>query len=212
MITGDIMGHFRIRTHHGLVLFGLLLNCGTDSNDPSAEAINTHKGHASQLKGNAVQSDSSAGKDPDPMQPYCHTDPGSLLTTYLERDSRGFFLRQNKWMQTALLKPQIVSGWDRITLITGFRIDTLRIGTDRASFRVCYRKVADVLPDTSGFHISFAPVLETRKMQLKNTIHGWRILPPYDAPHVKASYIMPSLSRPDRDSLKARLSRGIDYQ
>jgi hypothetical protein len=136
-----------------------------------------------------------------------HPNPSLLLSEYLKRDSKGEFLKQNEWFDTALLKPFIVPGWDAATLIEKYDVDTIEIDSNFASFNVTYYKIADILQNKNGQYLSFSKKTELKKYNLQLTKYGWRISPPYVNPHVSYKYITSILPVNYKDSLNIFLSK-----
>ena len=84
-----------------------------------------------------------------------HPQPRELVDEFLRRDADGEFVSPGDWYFSALMCGGR-GGTDRATLITSYRLDSLRVGPDTAIYRVRYAVQGSLDQDANGFFSPYA--------------------------------------------------------
>src|SRR2546425_12530604 len=106
-----------------------------------------------------------------------HPQPRELVDEFLRRDADGEFVSPGDWYFSALMCGGR-GGTDRATLITSYRLDSLRVGPDTAIYRVRYAVQGSLDQDANGFFIGSAPSQMEDTFVVLRTSFGWRIAAP----------------------------------
>jgi len=139
------------------------------------------------------------------LREYHHPDPHQLITGYLERDSKGEFMRSSAWRRSAMYFP-MAPGWDQATLISGYDIDTISVTEENAEFSVNYHMIARISQNARGPYLIYSPRDKPATFILNKTEYGWRIAKPIAHPHVLPESIMERLPQAEQDSLRKFLN------
>lgn len=120
---------------------------------------------------------------------HAHPDPAQLVRDYATRDSAGAFLRHDPWIETAVVCPAAVPGYDVATVIAGFDVgEPVRTG-DSARVPVTYHELGELILDE--FDPARAEVTET--FELVRTRYGWRIVGPQVQWHLARGHVLDEL-------------------
>jgi len=115
--------------------------------------------------------DDGCGADPKVE----HPDPQVLVSEYLDRGGRGDFLASNAWHDGAVECPGHTPGFDSGTLVTGWRLSTLREGADSVSFQVAFDRHSEIAQDSVGMYLLPAAGVELDTITVVRKPYGWRV-------------------------------------
>ncbi len=122
--------------------------------------------------------------------------PEDAVRVFCQRDGHGDRLRSGTWPSIGeLVTWRLEPAWDRVVLISGYRIGGVVRDGDQAEMEITYASVAEVTPqgisDVSGPDIV--------KVHLVRRGNAWRLLDPPPPPHVFENLV-------DRDDMAASMA------
>lgn len=104
-----------------------------------------------------------------------HPNPQRLISEYLDRGGRGEFLASSAWHDGAVECPGHTPGFDSATLVTGWRLSTLRETADSVLFQVAFDRHSDLTQDSTGMYLVPAAGVELDTIIAVRKPFGWRV-------------------------------------
>lgn len=117
--------------------------------------------------------------------------PVAVVGEYLTRDSRGERLQPSPWFRSVSAWAD-EPGWDALTLIHSFRVESDSVYGDSARVRVAYEVVGSLQGTPEGTPMYLFPGAETQRVEfvLARVQDRWLVASPSINPHVLADSIL----------------------
>jgi len=129
------------------------------------------------------------------------SNPITIVKEYLEKDAKGEFLRKNDWIDSNMVHPERIPGWDISTLIKSYKIIKIEV-EDKTSFvNIEYDKIADILQNSEGFYLEPNQKIEKVTFELHKTGKHWKIAKPIQNQHIHPNVINDKLPKQEQMKL-----------
>lgn len=137
------------------------------------------------------------------------TSPSELVKEFIDRDSKGQFLKGNSWFDASILCPGHLGGPDKIKVFSNFNIVDSKITDNDATFDVRFEILGQIGsggPDGNLNSYTAEPRTEDIHFELVKTPFGWRVKD-YGGPAPRVSSRFAVESAPHKNWISADLAK-----
>jgi len=118
-----------------------------------------------------------------------------VISEYLERETRGEFLKTSTWLNNSVLNSERIPGYDTAVTISGYSIELIDSLESEPVYQITYNKIADLLQNQSGPFIKMGSEKLAVVFKLKKVKGKWLISSAIPKSHVYPKYLKEMLPK-----------------